>query len=292
MIRSMTGFGLGEVQADGLTVRVEVRSVNHRFLQARYRLPAEFADLEPQVDQAVKQRLSRGAVTLTAIATRAAAPQTVQVDDAVAARYLELLGKTAATLGVENDIKLSHLVGLPGVVASQADGAAHEEESQVLLGAVGTALDHLVAMRAEEGQALEADIRKHMGAIAELRAVIEGRMPVVVQEHFEASRKRAEDLLGPDSKIDPKDLSRELAMLAERSDVAEEISRLDSHANQLDVILSKGGEVGRKLDFLVQELYREANTVGSKAGDAEVAHAVVELKTHIERVREQVQNME
>jgi len=288
----MTGFGLGEVQADGLTVRVEVRSVNHRFLQARYRLPAEFADLEPQVDQAVKQRLSRGAVTLTAIATRAAAPQTVQVDDAVAARYLELLGKTAATLGVENDIKLSHLVGLPGVVASQADGAAHEEESQVLLGAVGTALDHLVAMRAEEGQALEADIRKHMGAIAELRAVIEGRMPVVVQEHFEASRKRAEDLLGPDSKIDPKDLSRELAMLAERSDVAEEISRLDSHANQLDVILSKGGEVGRKLDFLVQELYREANTVGSKAGDAEVAHAVVELKTHIERVREQVQNME
>lgn len=292
MIRSMTGFGLGEVQADGLTVRVEVRSVNHRFLQARYRLPAEFADLEPQVDQAVKQRLSRGAVTLTAIATRAAAPQTVRVDDAVAARYLELLGKTAATLGVENDIKLSHLVGLPGVVASQADGAAHEEESQVLLGAVGTALDHLVAMRAEEGQALEADIRKHMGAIAELRAVIEGRMPVVVQEHFEASRKRAEDLLGPDSKIDPKDLSRELAMLAERSDVAEEISRLDSHANQLDVILSKGGEVGRKLDFLVQELYREANTVGSKAGDAEVAHAVVELKTHIERVREQVQNME
>jgi len=288
----MTGFGLGEVQADGLTVRVEVRSVNHRFLQARYRLPAEFADLEPQVDQAVKQRLSRGAVTLTAIATRAAAPQTVRVDDAVAARYLELLGKTAATLGVENDIKLSHLVGLPGVVASQADGAAHEEESQVLLGAVGTALDHLVAMRAEEGQALEADIRKHMGAIAELRAVIEGRMPVVVQEHFEASRKRAEDLLGPDSKIDPKDLSRELAMLAERSDVAEEISRLDSHANQLDVILSKGGEVGRKLDFLVQELYREANTVGSKAGDAEVAHAVVELKTHIERVREQVQNME
>lgn len=288
----MTGFGLGEVQADGLTVRVEVRSVNHRFLQARYRLPAEFADLEPQVDQAVKQRLSRGAVTLTAIATRAAAPGTVQVDDAVAARYLELLGKTAATLGVENDLKLSHLVGLPGVVASQAGEAAHEEESQALLGAVGAALDHLVTMRTEEGQALEADIRKHMGAVAELRAVIEGRMPVVVQEHFEASRKRAEDLLGPDSTIDPKDLARELAMLAERSDVAEEISRLDSHANQLDVILSKGGEVGRKLDFLVQELYREANTVGSKAGDAEVAHAVVELKTHIERVREQVQNME
>jgi len=128
--------------------------------------------------------------------------------------------------------------------------------------------------------------------IDRLRGQVAERMPVVVQQHFEAMKKRAEGLLGDDTRIDPKDLTRELAVLSERADVSEELSRLTSHLEHLDAVLGEGGEVGRKLDFLVQELYREANTIGSKAGDAEVAHAVVELKTHIERVREQVQNVE
>lgn len=288
----MTGFGLGEAQAEGLAVRVELRSVNHRFLQARYRLPPEFADLEPKVDQALKKRLSRGSVTLTAVATRAAAPTTVRVDEEVARRYVELLRNMARQLSVDNDMALSTLVGLPGVIATQVNETAHETESKTLLAAVEASLENLVEMRVQEGGSMEADIRGHMAAIADLRGQIGERIPQVVQGHFDNLRKRAADLLGPDSTVDPADLGRELAILAEKTDVAEEVSRLDSHLEQLDSILCAGGEVGRKLDFLVQELYREANTIGSKAGDAQVAHAVVELKTHIERVREQVQNIE
>lgn len=288
----MTGFGLGEAEGESLAVRVEIRSVNHRFLQARFRLPSEFADLEPRVDQAVKKKLSRGAVTLTVIATRGAAPTAVRVDDELAARYMELLGNTARQLGIENDLSLSKLAHLPGVVGTQLDESVREEESKTLMQAVEAALENLVVMRKLEGESMEADIRKNVAAVTELRASIESRMPLVVQEHFDSMRKRAEELLDREGPIDPKDLARELALLAERTDVSEEISRLDSHLGQLEAILSKGGGVGRKLDFLVQELYREANTIGSKAGDAQVAHAVVELKTHIERVREQVQNIE
>lgn len=288
----MTGFGLGEVDADGLVVRVEIRSVNHRFLQARFRLPSEFADLEPAVDKLVKQSLSRGSVTMTVNVSRAAAPSTVVVDHELAARYVEKLGELSRSLDIENDLELSDLATLPGVIADRQDRSAHERETQTLLGAVGAALANLVEMRETEGESMEADIRKNAALIATLQGSIDARMPEVVKAHFEAMKKRAEDLLGDDTKIDPKDLARELAVISERADVSEEISRLASHLEQLDKVLATGGEVGRKLDFLVQELYREANTIGSKCGDATVSHAVVDLKTYIERVREQVQNIE
>jgi len=297
LIRSMTGFGLGEAELDGLTVRVEIRSVNHRFLQARFRLPSEFADLEPRVDALVKKNLSRGAVTLTVNTTRSTAASAVTVDEDLAGRYLKLLTKTAKRYSIEDDLKLSDLVGLPGVVTTRPDSKSHLREGKVLLGAVGEAIERLLRMRETEGSHLEDDIRKQGKAIEKLRVRIEKRMPKVIRAHFEGMKKRADNLLateptGKNGGIERADLARELALLAERTDVSEEISRLDSHIGQVNAVLEKGGEVGRKLDFLVQELYREANTIGSKAGDAKVAHAVVELKTHIERVREQVQNVE
>ncbi|MFT7668274.1 MAG: hypothetical protein ACI8X5_000964 [Planctomycetota bacterium] len=288
----MTGFGLGEAESAGLVIRVEMRSVNHRFLQTRFRLPSEFADLEPRVEQAVKKKLARGAVTMTVIVTRSAAPTSVSVDEKVAARYKKLLDKTAASLKVENDIKLSNLIALPGVISSKLDDKAHAREAKLLLSAVDKAITNLVSMRDTEGAAMEADIQKQAKAIAKLQGSVEKLMPKVVKTHFEAMLKRAGDLLENQRELDGRDMARELALIAERSDVAEEISRLDSHLQQLQTILAKGGEVGRKLDFLVQELYREANTIGSKAGDAKVAHQVVDLKTHIERIREQVQNIE
>ena len=288
----MTGFGLGELGARGLTVRAEIRSVNHRFLQVRYRLPSEFADLEPKVDALIKKRLSRGSVTLTVSVTRTAAPTAVVVDEEIAGRYLKLLSRTAKKLEIENDLKLSDLVLLPGVVGTSLDDRGHLQEGKVLLSAVTAAVGNLVEMREVEGRSLVADIEKQSKAIARLRARIAKRMPAVVVAHFTGLQKRAQDLLGGGNTIEPRDLARELALLAERTDVSEEISRLESHLDQLADVLAKGGEVGRKLDFLVQELYREANTIGSKCNDAQVSHAVVELKTHIERVREQVQNLE
>jgi len=288
----MTGFGLGEAEVPGLSLRVEVRSVNHRFLQARYKLPSEFTDLEPKVDQLVKKKLSRGAVTLSVFADRAAAPSTVVVDEEVAARYKRLLTKAAKGLSIENDLSLSTLIGLPGVIGTAPDPKAHQREGKALLKGVADAIEALLAMRETEGASMAADVRKQCKAIERLRASIEKRMPAIVRGHFEGMRQRAEALLGGEGAFEERELARELALLAERSDVSEELSRLDSHLAQLDGILEKGGEVGRKLDFLVQELHREVNTIGSKASDAKVAHSVVELKTHIERIREQVQNVE
>ncbi len=288
----MTGFGLGEVQNGGFTVRVELRSVNHRFLQARFRLPSEFSSLEPKVDKLVKSQLNRGAVTLTVIVDRRSSDNTVNVDEEAAGRYAHLLGNLARSMGIENDMTISTLVGLPGVVSTQSAEQDRDQEDANLLDAVRAAIDALVQMRETEGANLEADIRAEAKEVAALRKTIGERMPLVVQQHFENMRQRAQDLIGEGANLDPKDLARELAMLAEKADVAEEVSRLDSHLEQLDAVLKKGGEVGRKLDFLIQELYREANTIGSKVGDAQVAHSVVNLKTHIERIREQVQNIE
>ena len=292
MIRSMTGFGLGEVEADGLVVRTEIRSVNHRFLQARFRLPSEFADLEPRVDALIKKVLARGAVTRTVTSTRTAAPTAVKVDEEVAARYVRLLRKTGKNLKLEDDLRLSHVASLPGVVAARADEKGHQRESKAVLQSVEVALENLLAMRQVEGEHLEQDLRKHAKLIAKLCTSIEKRMPKVVASHHAAMLARASKLMGDAGHLEARDLAREVAILAEKTDVSEELARLQSHLAQLDSVLHKGGEVGRKLDFLVQEFNREANTIGSKASDAKVAHAVVELKTHIERVREQVQNVE
>ena len=288
----MTGFGLGEAEADGLAVRAEIRSVNHRFLQVRYRLPPEFADLEPQVDLLIKKSLSRGSVTVSLQVTRRAEPTAVTVDEEVAARYLKLLKKAGKNLGVENDLTLSDLTALPGVVGTRFDERGRRKQSKAILAAAKAALENLLSMRELEGENLHKDLEKHARLSTRLRAQIAKQMPVVVENHLENMRKRAQDLIGEETRIEPGDLVRELAVLAERTDVSEEISRLGSHLEQLDSVLQKGGEVGRKLDFLVQELYREANTIGSKCNDAKIAHAVVELKTHIERIREQVQNIE
>lgn len=288
----MTGFGLGEAEADGLAVKAEVRSVNHRFLQVRYRLPQEFADLEPQVDALVKKALSRGSVTVSLQVVRRAEPTEVVVDEEVAARYLKLLTRAGKRLGIENDLALSDLAALPGVVGTRFDERGRQKQSQAILGAVKGGVATLVAMREQEGVSLRKDLEKHARACARLCERIAKRMPAVIASHLANLRKRAEDLIGGEARIERADLVRELSLLAERTDVSEELSRLESHLGQLDTVLAKGGEIGRKLDFLVQELYREANTIGSKCNDAKAAHAVVELKTHIERIREQVQNIE
>lgn len=292
MIRSMTGFGLGEATSDGLVVRTEIRSVNHRFLQTRFRLPPEFAELEPRVDAVLKKVLSRGSVSLTVNTSRESTPTAVKVDHDLAGRYVKLLRKTAKQLELEDDLQLSHVAALPGVVGSSGDARGHQREAKVVMTSVGLAIESLVAMRCVEGRSLEKDIKKHARVIAQLYTRVSKRMPRAVAAHHKAMRMRAAKLLGDGGQIKPSDLARELAILTEKTDVSEELSRLESHMDQLHKVLRAGGEVGRKLDFLVQELYREANTICSKAADAQVAHIVVDLKTHIERVREQVQNIE
>ena len=287
----MTGFGFAEVEAEGVSIRVEIRAVNHRFLQVRQRVPVELGELEPKLEAMLRKKLARGAVNLNVNLTRTASPSAVDLDLEVAKRYRKLLTKAAKELALTDDVGLAKLIELPGVISQRADSGSRERDLKLIVKATETALAGLLEMREAEGARMEKDLRKHTKVIARLRKQIRGRMPKLVKAHQDGLRARVEELAGG-LNLAETDLSREMALIADKTDVSEELSRLEAHLEALDDSLAKGGSIGRQLDFLVQELYREANTIGSKAGDVEVAHAVVDLKTNIERVREQVQNVE
>ena len=300
-MRSMTGLGAasrsaakgkGKSGAQALALSAEVRSVNHKFLQLKLRLPSELALLEPEVEALVRKRLERGSVTLNVSSHGAAQLSALALDVGVARSYHAQLLELARELGLEPKIGLEDLAKLPGVFASEPDSKAMQQGRKLLLEVVEAALDNLEEMREREGQALARDLAKHGAQIARIAAQIRTRMPLVVKGHQDNLRKRVAELLGEKAALAPADVAREIALLADRLDVTEEITRLESHLAQLQVLGAKNGSVGRQLDFLVQEFLREANTIGSKCNDAQVAHAVVELKTSIERLREQVQNVE
>lgn len=292
MIRSMTGFGAAAVLDGAFSVRVEARSVNHRFLQVKTRLPSELAHLEGELEGVVKKALERGVVTLHVAVERAASARVAKLDEGVARAYRDQLQALAKALGIAADVQLETLIELPGVVASPDPSTEVEHEAKLVEQAVRGALAKLVTMREAEGRSLLADMQKQKDGIRALVAKIEERMPKVVVEHHAALQKRVDQLLGGRDVVKQADLARELALLAERMDVSEELTRLTSHLGQLDALLAKEKPVGRELDFLVQEFLREANTIGAKCSDATIAHTVVELKTLIERLREQVQNVE
>ncbi len=288
----MTGFGAASGEGAGFAVQVEVRSVNHRYLQVKIRLPNELAAIESRIEALVKKRLQRGSVSVVVSAERPGR-EDLAIDVGAAERYLLQAREMARRLGIGGDLDLRTLLELPGVVAGDATGARSERQVAVLVRAVEEALGGLVEMREREGRALERELRRHTGALSKLVARIEKRMPKVVRAAQEALRSRIDALLEGRTSVAPSDLAREVALIADRSDVSEEVARLASHVDQIEGRMA-GTEagVGRELDFLVQELLRELNTIGSKCGDAQVAHWVVEAKTTVERLREQVQNVE
>jgi uncharacterized protein (TIGR00255 family) len=301
-IRSMTGFGAASAAEDGLDVRVEVRSVNHRHLQVKSRLPGDASHLESEIEGLVRRALERGSVTVTVALRRDARGSVAGVDLEVARGYQRMLDDLAKNLGLNELVRLETILELPGVVVPREDGGAGEHEQALIERCVGEALRALIAMRSAEGKSLETDLTKNTHAIARIVAKIEKRMPQAVKAHQRALTKRLNELLGGSrsprgaqlarAAVSPADLARELAVLADRMDMSEELTRLKSHLDQWKELLGRGQAVGRQLDFLVQELLREANTIGAKCNDAVTAHDVVELKTLIERLREQVQNVE
>lgn len=293
MLRSMTGFGASAGEAErGTALRVEVRSVNHRHLALKTRLPEAFAVLEPEIEARVRAKCERGAVSVALTAERPVGSESARVDRELARRYRNELAELAAELELDPRISLETLVSLPGVVAVGQDATAPEALHAAVLRLLDEALVRMLAMRAKEGENLGADLRKNARALAQLAARIEKRMPRIVRAHRAALTKRVQALLGDKKPVAGADLAREIALLADKLDVSEELTRLASHLGQLEGLLEKGGRTGRQLDFLVQEIFREVNTIGSKCSDATVAHWVVEAKTHVERLREQVQNVE
>lgn len=291
-ILSMTGFGAGEAAIPGGRVRVEVRSVNHRYLDATVKGPREYVSLETRILEALRARLRRGKVDVFVTrAADAADPGAVRANMDLARGYASAFEAIRKALALAGEVTLSMVASQRDVVVAGGEEADPEKEWPSVEQALSQALDRLGAMRAEEGKRLAADLAALHGELKRLAAAAAVRAPRVVEEHRTRLVERVKKLAG-EAGVEPARIDQEIAILADRADVHEELVRLDSHLQQLLGILDGGGEIGRKLDFLLQEIGRETNTLGSKANDADLGKIVVDLKATAERVREQIQNLE
>jgi uncharacterized protein (TIGR00255 family) len=291
MIRSMTGYGKGEAAGPAGSCTVEIRTVNHRYGEVSVKLPRSFLAYEHELRKAASNRIKRGKADLFVQWEETAGVATVPPVNMAAAK-----GYQAAFLELAHELRLSPEIPLSLIVAQKnvLQEAAGEEQPDLLpqvLQAVQAALDALDTMRLREGDALERDLRERRQGLAELVAQVAKRAPLVVEEYQVKLRQRLEKFLN-DAELDPQRLAQEVALMVDRCDVTEERGRVQSHFAQLDETLALNEPVGRKLDFLMQELNREVNTIGSKANDAQVTALVVQMKAELERMREQVQNIE
>jgi uncharacterized protein (TIGR00255 family) len=287
----MTGFGAARRTVRGVRVEVEVRAVNHRFLQVRHRLPPELGALEPVVEGLVRRRIARGVVTIRIAVERTSRRPTGLDRDAARAWLRELRG-LARELGLGGELDLAQLLPLPGVIAPPT-GLDPAAAAPLVAAVVERALDQLDRMRRREGRTLVQDLGRRHRRIGSLLDRMARRAPIACRHAGARLRARLEELLrGQEARADGDALARELALLADRADVTEEITRCASHLEQWAAIVGAGGEVGKRLEFLLQEIGREVNTVGAKSQDVAMAHLVVSLKAELEKQREQVQNLE
>lgn len=291
MIRSMTGFGAGRGTAPGEDVEVEVRSVNHKFCEVKVRMPRELGAVEHELVRTVKERLARGGVEVTVRRTAAGAGLAPRVDVALAESYARAFAEIQARLGLPGAVTLADVLAAEGVVRLEERAVDLDAASSALRAGLAAALDALVEMRAREGAALARDLSARLELIERLVARVAELSPQLVEQYRARLDERIAELARGVA-LDPARLAQEVALFADRTDVAEEITRLGSHVAQVRSLLALAEPAGRKLDFLVQEMHREVNTIGSKSQSAEVAGIVVALKAEVERMREQVQNVE
>jgi uncharacterized protein (TIGR00255 family) len=292
----MTGYGQAAFEVEGAAFEVELRSVNHRHLDVKARLPRGLAAFEADLRAQVAERLARGKVDLTVRATAGAAlADSVELDLAVAERYLAAARALRERHGVGGELDVPALLALPGVARVVERELGEEAARGALRAALGAALDSLAAMREHEGAALDRELRGRLDRLEALTREVEERAGQVQRAVRDRLRKRAEQLREETGLLDEARLHQEVVWAADRLDVTEECVRLHSHVAQFRSLLDAAGAgqpAGRRLDFLLQEMGREANTIGSKSADAPIAHQVVDLKTELERIREQVQNVE
>lgn len=292
----MTGFGTADFRVGEVAFAVEVRSVNHRHLDARVRVPRALSSLEPELRACIQERFDRGKFDCSITSPEgASAGQHLEVDRDAAREYLRAAREIAAEEGVEGALSVADLLSLPGVSRFAEPEISPEELRSAAREGLDRALDALAAMRSAEGEALARDLSGRLDRIQELADELEQRAGEIQEAVRERLRRRARQLEAETGLLDDARLHQEVTLAADRLDVTEEIVRLRSHVDQFRKTLAGAGPgrpVGRRLEFLLQELSREANTIGSKGGDAPVAHRIVDLKTELERMREQVQNVE
>jgi uncharacterized protein (TIGR00255 family) len=298
MIRSMTGYSKGQGQAGELGLTVALKSINHRFLDIQVRVPSVLEAFEHLVRRQVKERIRRGHVEVT-VTIEHPGTAGVQLNRPLFDACVGVWKSLSQELGLNGAPSLASLLRLPGVLTSDGGRLSEQELERIeplLIRSLGEALGGLDEMRDREGAALEADLRQRLGRLQKLSGKVEalvGRVPECARERLE---RRLEELLG-NAEIDRARLAQEVAYLSSRSDVAEELTRFKSHLQQMEALLAMNSEIGKKMDFILQEMNRESNTLLSKTADVptvgpEIARLGIEMKSEIEKLREQAQNIE
>ncbi|MBI1913850.1 MAG: YicC family protein [Planctomycetes bacterium] len=296
MLLSMTGYGEAHHQSDAITVSLELRALNNRYLKVSLRAVEPYHLLEPEFEKVIRRSVRRGTIQVHLRCERRLSPQDFRINAAALRSYVQQLRGLTEELGLGGraDVLLGQALALPGVVAEPGNATFHLEQDWPLLETVlGQALDRLQAMRQDEGRAMAQELLQLRDFLGGQLDAIRARSPQVVTAFRDRLVERVRGLLAElDMQIDRNDLIKEVSIFAERSDIAEEVVRLASHLDQFQEIVGEPESAGRKLEFLTQEMFREANTIGSKASDVEISRHVVEIKGALEKVRELVQNIE
>ena len=288
----MTGYGRAVEARGGLEITVEVRAVNNRYLDCSVKLPRIYIFAEDALKQRVKATVSRGKVDVfVTIASVGASPVRISLNRPVAEGYLAAMRAAVEAYGVQDDISVSTLSRLPDIFLVEKAETDEAQLSADLTAVLGRALEAFDAMRTTEGQTMEQDLRGRMAAILALVEKVEARSPVTLAEYRARLTAKLQEVLAGQG-LDESRILTEAAVYADKIAVDEETVRLRSHLSQMGAMLDAGGAIGRKLDFLLQEMNREANTIGSKGNDLEQARTVVEIKAELEKIREQIQNIE
>lgn len=291
-MKSMTGYGRARETVSGREITVEIRAVNHRYLDCSVKAPRMYGFLEDAIKKAAGQRIARGKVDIfIAVSELDGASTRIALNDKVAQEYLQALCALRDTFGLHDDISVMTLARLPDVLVAEKEEADVETLQKDVTRVFAMAADEFEVMREREGNKLAADVRARAEVILTLVSEVEARSPLCVREYTEKLEKRMREVLA-DTAIDPQRILTEAAIFADKVAVDEETVRLRSHVHQFGLMLAETAPVGRKLDFLVQEMNREANTIGSKCNDVQLANTVVAIKAEIEKIREQIQNIE
>lgn len=292
MIKSMTGFGRAQETVDGMTVTVELKSVNHRYFEFTAKVPRTYGFLEEKLKSFLNARVSRGKMECyVSIENLEESDMEVVVNPSLAKGYVDALRTLSETFGLKEDYSAISIAKFPDVLTLRKAPADEEKIWNAVQKVTELAVERFVTMRETEGEKLRADILSKADTILEHVAFVESRSPKTVREYHEKLRQRMEELL-ENTQVDEQRLLTEAAIFADKVAVDEETVRLRSHISQLREFLNANEPIGRKLDFLVQEMNRESNTIGSKAQDVEIAKRVIAIKAEVEKIREQVQNIE
>lgn len=292
MVRSMTGFGRGTAEENGMNFTVEIKSVNSRYLEFNARVPKGYLFLEDKLKSLVQSRVSRGKIEMFVTIDKAEDENiTVELNKTYAEAYINAVKELSETFGLENNLRATNFLGNPDIFKITKSEIDEEAAAKVALEAANAAIDKFIAMRETEGEKMAEDVKNRTDVILSNVSFIDEKSPETVTAYRQRLEAKIKELLDG-AAYDETRVITETAIYADKIAVSEETVRLKSHIDQLLSMLKTGGAIGRKLDFIVQEMNREANTIGSKSQNLEIAGKVVDIKSEIEKIREQIQNIE